>query len=251
MSIGQDDLSSPSRVGAAAFFDAVAAFYDRVYAPDGLAHRTRMAALLGHLAGHGGPEAASAGEGVGARTATELLVLGVGTGRELPTLLDAGFATFGVDCSQKMLDQCAKRARCGVLTRANFWGPLPFAAGAFGAAVALHGTLAHPPDRESPRGLALELSRVLRAGAPLVMEVPTLEWFQSCSAVPLTSEIPGVLTIRDGYAVFCDKRSGATIGGCVVGPLGWLESLAPYFTCNLHNISPDEIRIVGVRRSSP
>lgn len=73
---------------AAAFFDAIAGRYERAYALTTAASRARMARVLGVL-----PAAPA-----------QVLDLGVGTGRELTALLDAGHAPTGLDASRAMLD---------------------------------------------------------------------------------------------------------------------------------------------------
>jgi SAM-dependent methyltransferase len=232
MSSGQGDLGGLPRGDAQSFFDAVAPFYDRVYAIDGAAHRARMAALRDVL---GAP--------------TEVLVLGVGTGRELPTLLDAGFRPTGLDCSDEMLAICARRARCGVLVRGNFWTPLAFADGAFGAAVALHGTLAHPPDGAALANFAREVARVIRPSGRLVLELPTLGWFERWSQV--RDAAPGVLVLDGPAAAFVDRRSGAAIAGLVVSPDDWCVALSNEFVCRVHPMGDDEVRIVAERKPLP
>lgn len=231
MRSGQGDLEElPS--SAAPFFDAVAGFYDRVYAMDGHEHRTRMQALLKRL----GP-------------ATEVLVLGVGTGRELPALLDAGHRTTGLDCSQGMLAKCADRARHGTLVHGDFWSPLPFDEGAFGAAIALHGTAAHPPSEAAPSRLVMELARVLRPGSVVVVELPTLGWFERFAGP--NGQGPGELHREGAKATFVDRRSGARISGFVVAPERWCEAFASAFACTLHASSPDEAILVAQRLPFP
>ena len=231
MSSGQGDPEElPS--SAATFFDAVAGFYDRVYAIEGLEHRTRMRALLGLL----GP-------------ATDVLVLGVGTGRELPALLDAGHRTTGLDCSRGMLARCADRSRHGTLVHGDFWRDLPFADGAFGAAIALHGTLAHPPTLDAPTRLAAELARVLSPSGVVVIELPTRAWFERWAGAREAG--PGELHVDGATATFVDRRSGARIDGCIVAPEVWCEDFSRHFACTLHLTSPDEATLVARRQSRP
>jgi SAM-dependent methyltransferase len=142
------------------FFDAIAGRYERVYALPAAESRARMERVLRELPA---PPA-------------RVLDLGVGTGRELPSLLDAGHALTGVDASEEMLARCARRARPVPLVHADFWQPLPFADGAFDAAVALHGTLAHPPEAGAIARLATEVSRVVRAGGVWIVEAPAPAW---------------------------------------------------------------------------
>ncbi len=233
MRSGQGDPDPNAKDAAAAFFDAVAPHYDRAYALEGPEHRARMAALVAAL----GPAAPG--------VASEALVLGVGTGRELPTLLDAGFRTTGLDSSAAMLARCAGRARHGALVRGSFWEPLPFARGAFGAAIALHGTLAHPPDAGAPARLAAELARVVTPGGRVVLELPTRAWFARVAG--RDDGGPGVLLLDGPRAAFVDRRTGARIDGLVVDPEAWASALAPAFACTLVPISSDEARLVASR----
>lgn len=106
-----------------------------------------------------------------------VLDLGVGTGRELTALLDAGLSPVGVDASPAMLARCERRARPVPLVLADFWRPpLPFDDASFDAAIALHGTLAHPADAAALERLARELARLARKGAIFVCEVPQPAW---------------------------------------------------------------------------
>ncbi len=155
------------------FFDAIARRYDRVYAERGEASKQALAAVVAALVGR-----------------TRVLVLGVGTGRELSALLDAGHSPVGLDFSQEMLNICDRRARRVPLVRADFWERLPFDAGTFDAAIALHGTLAHPPEEgASLTRLAQELVRVLASPATVVVEVPTRA---------MAEKIPPALELADG-----------------------------------------------------
>src|SRR5207302_1396932 len=65
---------------ARGFFDAIARRYDRDYALSGITSRERMERVIRAIAGK-----------------TRVLVLGIGTGRELPALLDAGHDVTGLD----------------------------------------------------------------------------------------------------------------------------------------------------------
>lgn len=163
-----------------AFFDAIARRYDRVYAESGAASKEALASVVAFLAGH-----------------TQVLVLGVGTGRELSALLDAGHEPTGLDFSPEMLALCDRRSRRVPLVQADFWQPLPFEDARFDAVIALHGTLAHPPeDGRSLAALAKELARVLRRPGKLVLEVPTLAMAEK---VPASLELPdGRRMTREG-----------------------------------------------------
>src|SRR5437016_2057046 len=104
------------------FFDAIAGRYERAYAPDARASRARMEGLLAALAERGAQRVASPRP-----SPLKVLDLGVGTGRELSALLDAGHDVVGLDVSKAMLERCDRRARRIPLVEADFWGPLPFA----------------------------------------------------------------------------------------------------------------------------
>ncbi|MDP9150826.1 MAG: methyltransferase domain-containing protein, partial [Myxococcota bacterium] len=130
------------------FFDGIAGRYERVYGLPSAESRRRMTRVLGEL-----PAAPA-----------RILDLGVGTGRELSALLDAGYHPTGVDLSPAMLARCARRSRPVDLVEADFWRPLPFDDASFDSALALHGTLAHAPDVGALSRLAREVARVVRQG---------------------------------------------------------------------------------------
>jgi SAM-dependent methyltransferase len=177
-----------------AFFDGIARRYDRVYAESGAASKDALTAVVAGLLGR-----------------KRVLVLGVGTGRELSALLDAGHEPVGLDFSQEMLTLCDRRARRVPLVLADFWQPLPFEAGRFDAAIALHGTLAHPPeDGASLARLAKELARVLARPASVVAEVPTLAM---ADKIPASLELPdGRRMTREGsHLLHEDTVTGVSI----------------------------------------
>ena len=149
------------------FFEAVAGRYDRAYALPAAESRGRMERVLAAL-----PPAP-----------LRVLDLGVGTGRELTALLDAGLSPVGVDASPAMLARCERRARPVPLVLADFWRPpLPFDDASFDAALALHGTLAHPADAVALERLAHELARLVRKGGSFVAEVPQPAWLDRLGA---------------------------------------------------------------------
>lgn len=165
-----------------AFFDAIARRYDRVYAESGAESKEGLAKVVTSLT---------------KSSAKRVLVLGVGTGRELSALLDAGLSPVGLDFSKEMLTLCDRRTRKVPLVEADFWQPLPFDPRSFDAAIALHGTIAHPPqDDDSLTSLAQELARVLRRPGTVIVEVPTQA---------MANKIPELLELPDGRRM---KRSG-------------------------------------------
>lgn len=154
------------------FFDAIAPRYDRVYGLERDASRARMSRILDLLA-----------------PSSDVLDLGVGTGRELPALLDAGHRPVGLDFSPEMLALCRKRGRAVPLVEADLWQRLPFDDASFDAVIALHGTLAHPPDDEALARLPGEIARVLRPGGVFAAEVPTPAWLTRVASSPASGAL--------------------------------------------------------------
>ncbi len=159
-----------------AFFDAIAPRYDRVYARSREEMKPRMDALLARLG----------------RSPRDVLDLGVGTGAELPYLLDAGHRVIGLDFSEQMIAVCKKRSRPIECVRADFFEPLPFADESFDAVIALFGSLAHPRAEPSYPALVGEVRRVLRARGLLYAEMPTPGW---------RAEHPAFLDVTSGESI--------------------------------------------------
>src|SRR5258706_8777967 len=110
-----------------------------------------------------------------------------------------------------MLDKCARRARPVPLVRADFWSaPLPFEDGSFGASLALHGPLAHPPDAEAIARLARELARLVRGGGTFIAEVPCPVWLDRLDAYPAQSD-RRVRRTGPSTCVYEDLVTGASI----------------------------------------
>jgi ubiquinone/menaquinone biosynthesis C-methylase UbiE len=193
---------------AARFFDAIAGRYERAYSLPTEESRRRMTVVLRELP----PPPA------------HVLDLGVGTGRELPALLDAGHIPTGVDVSQGMLERCARRARPVALVVADFWQPLPLADGSFDASIALHGTLAHPPDDQALERLARELARIVRIGGVWVTEAPSPAWLDRLDALPQPSEGSVRRTGRQTF-VYSDHVAEASIEGRVLSDHQWHAAL--------------------------
>jgi len=211
--------------GARAFFDAIAGRYERSYAPSAAESRDRMTRVLSEL-----PPAPA-----------RVLDLGVGTGRELSALLDAGHDPTGVDVSAQMLARCARRARPVALVEADFWAPLPFADAAFDAAIALHGTLAHPPDDASIAALGAELARVVRVDGVLLVEVPSPAWLDRAAN--------DARVVRTGAttAVYADPATGAEIETRLLPREAWEAALAPRWTARVEPRGDAEWLVVARR----
>lgn len=191
------------------FFDAIARRYDRVYALDSRASRTRMTRVLRELAPR-----------------SNVLDLGVGTGRELSSLQDAGHAPTGLDFSREMLAICARRARPVPLVTADFWEPLPFADASFHAVLALHGTLAHAPNEGALAQLGAEIARVLVGGGVFVAELPSHAWLTRLAAGALASDDRSARASAGDRCVYEDLVAGVTIEAWVPEDARWCALLA-------------------------
>lgn len=185
------------------FFDAIANSYDRTYAREAHEMRTRL-------------EAARLPAG-------NVLDLGIGTGRELAWLLDAGHTVTGIELSAKMIERCNQRARKVPIVHGDFYAPLPFPDRTFACAIALFGSLAHPPDPDAHARLAKELARVLVPGGVLVAEMPAPSW--------------------DGR-VHEDEASGARIVVRAPSEDEWRKAFAGW-QLTFEDLAADEVRITG------
>jgi SAM-dependent methyltransferase len=214
------------------FFDAIARRYDRDYALSARETRERMARVIALLG-----------------ASRDVLVLGVGTGRELPALLDAGLGPVGLDASEAMLAECAKRSRPVPLVRASFWEPLPFPDATFDAALALHGTLSHPPELASLAALWHELARVLRPGGVLVAEVPTRAWLDAMPSAAAASEEQPLVRVGPAEAEHLDVRSGVRVRALVLDEAGWRAALESAFALEVEPLGAEgaELRLVARR----
>jgi ubiquinone/menaquinone biosynthesis C-methylase UbiE len=221
------------------FFDAIAGRYDRVYALSTDQSRLRMQRVLREL-----PPAPA-----------RVLDLGVGTGRELSALLDAGHAPTGLDASEEMLARCARRSRPVPLVHADFWQPLPQGDGSFDAAIALHGTLAHPPDPGALSRLALEVARVVRPGGTWVIEVPAPAWLdhieplQATRATRQDSGRDEARIVRTGARTcrYEDLVVGASIEARVLDATEWRAALGDAWTVHVEPLGALEWLVVGGR----
>jgi SAM-dependent methyltransferase len=230
-------MGAPASSPAEAFFDAIAGRYERAYALPSEESRRRMARVVAALPS---PPAT-------------VLDLGVGTGRELPALLDAGYAPTGLDVSRAMIDRCARRARPIPLLRADFWTErLPFESGAFDAAVALHGTLAHPPDEGALERLGIELARVVRGGGRLVIEAPSPAWLEQAGKDGKVSLGADRAVRRTGErsCVYDDLVTGASIAASFLDENEWKSVLAAAWDVRVETASEVEWLVLARRNES-
>jgi SAM-dependent methyltransferase len=221
------------------FFDAIAGRYDRVYALSGAESRARLERVLHEL-----PPAPA-----------RVLDLGVGTGRELPALLDAGYSPTGLDASQEMIARCARRSRPVPLVHADFWQRLPFEDAAFDAAVALHGTLAHPPDAGALARLAAEVARLVRPGGAWVIEVPAPAWLdrldalEAARAARAPDDARAVRRTGPRTCVYEDLVVGASIEAHILDTSEWHAALGDAWSTRVEPLGDLEWLVVAKRAS--
>lgn len=217
------------------FFDAIARRYDRVYAIDARLSRERMRRVIAEL-----PERA------------RLLDLGVGTGRELSALQDAGFDVTGVDVSPEMIAIASRRARPIPITEHDFWRALPFGDATFDAAIALHGTLAHPPEDGAYARLFAEIARVLAPRGVFVAEVPARAWLERLP-VGASAEHDGrrVRRTSDDRCVYDDLVANVSIEAFIPDDARWPELAGDAFDVRTDPIGAQgEERLVVARKRS-
>jgi SAM-dependent methyltransferase len=140
-----------------------------------------------------------------------------------------------------MLERCARRARPVPLVDADFWRPLPFGDAAFDAAIALHGTLAHPPHDDALPQLARELARVIRPGGAFVAEVPSPAWLER------TAGDPRVTRTGPGTAFYEDPATGARIETRLLSDTAWMAALGPAWSTRVEPLGEAEWLVAAVR----
>ena len=139
-----------------------------------------------------------------------------------------------------MLERCGgARGRCRSCA-ADFWGPLPFDDGSFDAAIALHGTLAHPPDDQAVACLARELARVVRPGGAFVAEVPAPAWIDRATADAR------VRRTGSNTASYVDAVTGARIEARLLSDGAWAAALGPSWTTRVEPIGEAEWLVAAV-----
>ena len=215
-------------VPAREFFAAIARKYDREYAPPSQESKAKMARILSLL---------PAGK-------SRVLDLGVGTGRELPALLDAGHEVVGVDIAPPMIEIAKKRSRPIEIALADFWSPpLPFDDASFDAVIALHGTLAHPPEDAAAAmaRLATELARILRSPGVVIFEVPSPAFVTALGA----QDDRPARAVDAGRSVHEDGALGIAIEARAFTPDAWNEAFRRYFSVSVRNLSDVEQLVVG------
>jgi SAM-dependent methyltransferase len=220
-------------VGPVEFFEAIARRYDRAYGLDAATTRARMKRVLAHLP----PPPA------------HVLDLGVGTGRELGALQDAGYLVTGLDVSPAMLALCARRARPVTLVEGDLWAPLPFEDASLDAVIALHGTLAHPPARDAYLRLAGEVGRIVRAGGAFVAEVPAQVWVMRLRTAALEDAGSRITRIADDRVLHEDRAAGLALEAVVPSDDEWRKTFSEAFDVECEALGEAETLVVGRRRN--
>lgn len=216
-------------VGAREFFGKIARKYDRAYALERDESRARMKRITDLLANK-----------------NRVLDLGVGTGRELPALLDAGHDVVGVDVTPEMIEICNKRSRPIEIHLADFWvSALPFPKNAFDAVIALHGTLAHPPDdaEKSLGDLSDELARLLKPRGVILFEVPSPEFLNAID----NDESHAAKSIGTDRSIHEDEALDVAIEARAFSADRWMSLFSRHFDVRVEPISEVEQLVVGVR----
>jgi SAM-dependent methyltransferase len=209
------------------FFDAIARRYDRVYARPTEAPRRGLARILGELPPR-----------------SRVLDLGVGTGRELSALLDAGHTPVGLDSSAEMLALCARRARPVTLVHADLWQRMPWDDASFDAVIALHGTLSHPPSMGALETFPDEVVRLLRPTGVFVAEVPSPLWLEEATR----AATPSVVRLGEDRARFVDDATGASVEARFLPREAWQRLFGGALDVRVDVVDEVELLIVGRRR---
>jgi SAM-dependent methyltransferase len=157
-------------------------------------------------------------------------------------LLDAGHAPTGLDFSPAMLALCSRRARPIPLVEASFWDPLPFARSAFEAVIALHGTLAHPPNEGAIERLSAEIRRVLVPDGVLVIEAPSPAWLDDVAG---DTEGRRVTRVDASSCRYEDGVVGVSIEARFFDEPRWRQLLSPFFRVRIEPLGGSELFIVA------
>jgi len=165
-----------------------------------------------------------------------VLDVGCGTGHHLADLRGRGFEVAGADGSEEMV----ARARAGnpdvPIERADVES-LPFPSGAFDVVLCIE-VLRYLQD---PSGCLREMARVLRPGGiSLVTATPllNLNGYWLANRLASTVGLPGLTSLRQFFSTSSGLRrdfeasgfGGVRIHGVYLGPVNWVERLAPRLT---------------------
>ncbi len=113
------------------------------------------------------------------REGDRVLDLACGAGRHLEPLRDAGLRPVGIDLSATLLTEAAGRAGArGSLARGDMRA-LPFADGAFHGLVNFFTSFGYFRSHDDDARVLAEMRRVLRPGAPFIMDYLNAPWVRA------------------------------------------------------------------------
>lgn len=155
-------------------------------------------------------------ERAGLPAGARVLDLACGAGRHLQRLRAAGLRAVGIDLSAPLLDEARRRPGVeGCLIRADMRG-LPFAAGTFDGLVNFFTSFGYFLTPEEDIEVLREIRRVLRPGAPFLMDYLHAAWVIDRLDPESVSEINGTPVRQtrwvEGDQVFKRIEIGGTAG---------------------------------------
>ena len=145
-----------------------------------------------------------------------------------------------------MIAICNQRSRPIEITLADFWATsLPFPRAHFGAVIALHGTLAHPPEDAdaSLKKLSEELARLLIPRGVILFEVPSPAFLDAIDRGPASL----ARSIGADRSVHEDEALEVAIEARAFSADRWITSFSRHFDVHAEPISNVEQLVVGVR----
>jgi SAM-dependent methyltransferase len=152
--------------------------------------------------------------------------------------------------SPAMLAACARRARPIAVVEADLWARLPFEDASFDAVIALHGTLAHPPERGAYGALAKEIARVVRAGGSFVAEMPAQAWVRALGASGVEEGDTRIVRVADDRLLHEDRAARVAIEAVVPSDDEWRATFADGFEVECEALGQAETQVIGKRRGT-
>ncbi len=162
-----------------------------------------------------------------------LLDVGCGTGHHLARARARGFVLAGVDGSEEMLEQAARACPEAELQRSDVEA-LPFPAGSFDVVLSIE-VLRYLPDA---RACTRELARVVRAGGTCLATASplfNLSGYPVLNRLAATLPLGNLVRLRQFFHTSVGLRrlfqnagfGQVAIHGVYLGPINWVERLAP------------------------
>lgn len=162
-----------------------------------------------------------------------LLDAGCGTGHHLARFAARGFDVTGIDGSTAMLRHAFASSPGASIQRAAV-DALPFRAGSFDVVLSIE-VLRYLPD---PSRCLREAARVLRPGGVLVATAAprfNLNGYWLVNRLATALPLPGVMRLKQFFTTGRELReelrragfASAEVHGVYLGPINWIERLAP------------------------